>query len=47
LYKLKKTEQKNKQRAKTPELKTIKITFNISEHDLDVKRKQAFGFAKD
>jgi translation initiation factor IF-3 len=28
-------------------LKTIKITFNISEHDLDVKRRQAFSFAKD
>ncbi len=47
LYKLKKTEQKNKQNSKAPELKTIKITFNISEHDLDVKRRQAFGFAKD
>ncbi len=47
LYKLKKNEQKNKQRSKTPELKTIKITFNISEHDLDVRRRQAFGFAKD
>jgi len=47
LYKLKKNEQKNKQRSKTPELKTIKITFNISDHDLDVKRRQAFSFAKD
>lgn len=47
LYKLKKTDQKNKQKSKTPELKTIKITFNISEHDLDVKRRQAFSFAKD
>lgn len=47
LYKLKKQEQKNKQNSKAPELKTIKITFNISEHDLDVKRRQAFSFAKD
>lgn len=47
LYKLKKQEQKNKQNSKAPELKTIKITFNISEHDLDVKRRQAAWFAKD
>ncbi|MDD3302320.1 MAG: translation initiation factor IF-3 [Candidatus Gracilibacteria bacterium] len=47
LYKLKKLDQKNKQKSKTPELKTVRITFNISEHDLDVKRKQAFSFAKD
>lgn len=47
LYKLKKQDQKNKQNSKAPELKTIKITFNISEHDLDVKRRQAQGFAKD
>lgn len=47
LYKLKKQDQKNKQRSKVPELKTIRITFNISEHDLDVKRKQISGFAKE
>lgn len=47
LYKLKKQDQKNKQRSKAPELKTLRITFNISEHDLDIKRKQAHGFAED
>jgi len=47
LYRLKKLDQKNKQKSKTPELKTIRITFNISENDLNVKRKQAFSFAKD
>ncbi len=47
LYKLKKQDQKNKQKSKTPELKTIRITFNISDHDLDIKKKQAHGFAED
>lgn len=47
LYKLKKQEQKNKQRTKAPELKTIRITFNISDHDLDIRKKQAHGFAED
>jgi translation initiation factor IF-3 len=29
LYKQKKQDQKNKQRSKTPELKTLKISFRI------------------
>ncbi len=41
LYKQKKQEQKNKQRAKTPDPKTLKITFKISEHDMEVRRNQA------
>lgn len=46
LYKQKKQEQKNKQQGKLPDLKTIRITFKISDHDLDVKKKQAEKFAK-
>lgn len=46
LYKQKKQEQKSKQAWKAPDLKTIKITFKIDEHDLDVKKKQAEKFAK-
>ena len=47
LYKQKKQEQKNKQRAKTPDPKTLKITFKISEHDMEVRRNQAEWFAED
>ncbi len=47
LYKQKKQEQKNKQRAKTPDPKTLKITFKISEHDMEVRRNQAKWFAED
>lgn len=47
LYRLKKQDQKNKQKWKTPDLKTIKITFKIEEHDLEVKKNQAQWFAKD
>ncbi len=46
LYKLKKQERKNKARWKTPDLKTIRITFKIWDHDLDIKRRQAEKFAK-
>jgi len=46
LYKQKKQEQKQKQRWKTPDLKTIKITFKIWDHDLEVKKNQAEKFAK-
>ena len=47
LYRQKKLEQKNKQKGKAPDMKTIRITFKIGEHDLDVKRKQAEKFAAD
>ncbi len=46
IYKQKKQDQKNKQKSKAPDLKTIKITFKIGEHDLDVKKNQASKFAK-
>ena len=44
LYKQKKQEQKNKQKWKAPDLKTIRITFKIWEHDLFVKKTQAEKF---
>jgi len=46
LYRQKKQNQKNKQKSKAPELKTLRITFKIWDHDLDVKRKQAEKFAE-
>lgn len=46
LYKQKKQEQKNKLQTKTPDLKTIMITFKIGEHDLEVRKKQAEHFAQ-
>jgi len=45
LYKQKKQDQKNKAKGKSPDLKTIKITFKIWEHDLEVKKNQAEKFA--
>jgi len=45
LYKQKKQEQKNKQKWKTPDLKTIRITFKISDHDLQTRVNQVNKFA--
>lgn len=47
LYRQKKLEQKNKQKWKAPDLKTIRITFKIWEHDLMVRKKQALKFWED
>ena len=47
LYRQKKLEQKQKQKWKTPDLKTIRITFKIWDHDLEVRRQQAEKFWKD
>lgn len=46
LYRQKKQEQKNKQKWKAPDLKTIRITFKIWENDLKIKANQAEKFAK-
>ncbi|MDD4151091.1 MAG: translation initiation factor IF-3 [Candidatus Gracilibacteria bacterium] len=46
LYKRKKQDQKNKAKGKTPDLKTIRLTFKISEHDLEVRKNQVEDFAK-
>ena len=47
LYKQKKQDQKNKQRSKTPEMKTLKISFRIDGWDLEIRKKQAIWFAQD
>ena len=44
LYHQKKQDQKNKQKWKAPDLKTIRITFKIWEHDLEIRKKQALKF---
>lgn len=44
LYRQKKQDQKNKQKWKAPDLKTIRITFKIGEHDLAIRKKQAQKF---
>ncbi len=46
LYRQKKQDQKKKQKWKAPEMKTLRITFKIGDHDLEVKRKQADKFAE-
>lgn len=46
LYRQKKQEQKNKQKWKAPDVKTIRITFKIWEHDLEVRKNQAEKFAE-
>lgn len=46
LYRQKKQVQKQKAAWKAPDMKTLRITFKISDHDLDVKRNQAEKFAK-
>jgi translation initiation factor IF-3 len=46
LYRQKKQDRKNKTKWKTPDLKTIRITFKIGDHDLEIKRKQAEKFWK-
>jgi len=45
LYKQKKVDTKNKRKWKAPDLKTVKITFKIWDHDLEVKKNQAQKFS--
>lgn len=44
LYRQKKQDQKNKQKWKAPDLKTLRITFKIGEHDLLIRKRQAEKF---
>ena len=44
LYRQKKQDQKNKQKWKAPDMKTIRITFKIWDWDLEIRRKQAVKF---
>ncbi len=46
-YQQKKAEQLQKKKAKKVEVKTIRLSVRISEHDLDTKAKQADGFLED
>ena len=45
LYREKKQKQKQKQQTNSPDLKTLRITFKIWDHDLEIRRKQAAKFA--
>lgn len=47
LYRQKKLEQKQKAKGKAPDMKTIRITYKIGEHDLEVKKRQVEKFAED
>ncbi len=47
LYRQKKQQQKQQQKWKSPDMKTIRITYKIGDHDLEVKRKQVEKFAAD
>lgn len=47
LFKQQKQQAHNKAQAKKTEIKTMKLTYKIGEHDLDVRRKQAEKWAKE
>ncbi len=47
LYRQKKIDQKQKQKWRAPDMKTIRITYKIGEHDLEVKKRQVEKFAAD
>lgn len=47
IFKQQKQQAQNKSNTKKTELKTMKITYKIGDHDLDVRRKQAEKWAKE
>ena len=47
VFKQQKQQAHNKSQAKKTEIKTMKLTYKIGEHDLDVRRKQAEKWAKE
>lgn len=47
LFKQQKQQSHNKGNTKKTEVKTIKLTYKIGDHDLDVRRIQAEGWAKE
>lgn len=47
IFKQQKQLSQNKSNAKKTEMKTMKLTYKIGEHDLDVRRKQAEKWAKE
>ena len=46
-YQQKKAEQLQRKKTKKVEVKTVRLSVRISEHDLDTKAKQTNGFLKD
>lgn len=47
LFKQQKQQSQNKSNQKKTELKTMKLTYKIGDHDLDVRRNQAEKWAKE
>ncbi|NRH20621.1 translation initiation factor IF-3 [Candidatus Gracilibacteria bacterium] len=47
VFKQQKQQSQNKSNTKKTELKTMKLTYKIGDHDLDVRRKQAEKWAKE
>lgn len=47
VFKQQKQLSQNKSQAKKTEMKTMKLTYKIGEHDLDVRRAQAEKWAKE
>lgn len=47
LFKQQKQQSQNKGNTKKTELKTMKLTYKIGDHDLDVRRKQAEKWSKE
>lgn len=47
LFKQQKQQSQNKSNTKKTELKTMKLTYKIGEHDLDVRRNQAEKWSKE
>lgn len=43
-YRQQKKEQKQSQKSHQPELKTLKLSFSISEHDMEIRAKNAKKF---
>ena len=47
IFKQQKQQSQNKSNTKKTELKTMKLTYKIGDHDLDVRRNQAEKWAKE
>ena len=47
LFKQQKNISKSKSHSKKSELKTIRLTYKIWDHDLEIRKNQALRFAKD
>lgn len=47
LFKQQKNQSHGRQTSKKADVKTLKITYKIGDHDLEIRRKQAEKFAKE